>query len=78
MPRYTYDGDWPAVFPTLELGVNAVVTPAPDAPEGSTVVLHPGDEVETSEPFESALLREAAAPAPAPLPTPASGEETAQ
>lgn len=68
MPRYRYLSPWPEVFATLEVGINATVhrpegEPAP--PEGSTVLLTPGDELETPEPFEHAHLVEidpAAAP----------------
>lgn len=74
MPRYRFTGDWPAVFVDLQHGVNATVVGNPDAeqePDGSTVVLAPGDEVVTADPFESALLEEIPEPAPAPPAPPA-------
>lgn len=80
MPRYRYTSPWPEVFVDLEVGVNATVIRNPDEPEapyGSTVVLSPGDELETAEPFEHAHLTEIAAPRPAP-PAPAPAEEPAK
>lgn len=70
MPRYRYTSTWPEVFSDLEVGVNATVFPGDGrdaAVDGSTVVLLPGDEIETAQPFEHAHLTPADAPA-APVP----------
>lgn len=57
MPRYRYTSPWPEIFPTLVVGSSAEVFREGDAPpEGSTVLLQPGDELETTEPIEHAHL----------------------
>lgn len=73
MPRYRFTAPWPAVFTDLRHGVNATVTPADGAdrgPDGSTVELHPGDEVTVDRPYPHAWLDQLPDPAPAPTPAP--------
>lgn len=72
MPRYRYLSEWPEVFADLENGVNATVfrDGADPEPDGSTVLLVPGDEIEIDEPYEHAHLAEIDPVTPAPTPVP--------
>lgn len=60
MPRYRYTDPWPRTFFGLSCGDGVTVIrqdpDAPPDPPGSTVVLHPGDELQTAEPYEHPLL----------------------
>jgi hypothetical protein len=61
MPHYRYTSPWPEVFSDLEVGTNAWVTPSDGRPLpalGSTVILLPGDEIETSESYLHGCLSE--------------------
>lgn len=62
--RYKYTGWLPTIFLGLRHGVEAIVHPGADpdgqvrvVPDGSTVTLHPGDEVQFPEPFDHRLLQ---------------------
>jgi hypothetical protein len=78
MPRYTFTGDSPAILVGLIQNVNADHVAAPDnpeVPEGTTIVAHPGDVVDTRdlEYPAASLVEEARKPAkarPAPDSTP--------
>lgn len=76
MPRYRSTSPFEQVLMGLSVGENGVaVFPAdgrPDPIAGSTVVLGPGDEIETPAPvaFPGALEVDQPAPAPPPAPTP--------
>jgi hypothetical protein len=62
MPRYRFVGDFERVMHGLAHGVSATLhRDGHDQPAGSTVVLQPGDEVTTDEPYEHAELEEIAA-----------------
>ena len=60
MPRYRYIGADPRVLHGLAHGVNATLTRrgGHDQPDGSTLLVEPGDVVETAEPYPHALLEE--------------------
>ena len=61
MPRYRYTSPWPAVFSDLEIGRTTRVIPSDGRPApvpGSTVILLPGDEIETADPCAHAWLAE--------------------
>lgn len=63
MPRYRFVGDFERVMHGLAHGVSAELhRDGHDQPAGSTVVLQPGDEITTDEPYVHAELEEIAAP----------------
>lgn len=71
MPRYRYTDVWPAVFSDLSVGggVTVVRNPGEAAPpDGSTVILQPGDELVTTDPVDDPRLVEIPEPAPAAAP----------
>lgn len=86
MPRYRFTSPWPEVFSDLQQGVNATLTRDGQAPpDGSTLLLLPGDEVFINEPYSHAHLVEitddtppADAPAAPPTPAPAESEPSAE
>lgn len=60
MTDYHFTGAYPRVLTGLSQGVNALILPTEgDAlPYGSTIVAHPGDSLQTDEPYEHAELTE--------------------
>lgn len=59
MPRYRWTGAHGAVLLGLSHGVNATVHRERDSdlePDGSTVVIEPGEELTTVEPYRHLLL----------------------
>ncbi|QAY16124.1 hypothetical protein SEA_SONALI_11 [Arthrobacter phage Sonali] len=62
MPKYLYTGDHPRVLLGLSQGGNAQHFPASGDPselvEGQTVVIEPGDSVQTEEPYAHPELEE--------------------
>lgn len=73
MPKYTFVGPTPIILIGLSQGVDADHVPAegnPEVPEGATVIVYPGDSVDThDEPYICAFLEEDA-PKPAAKSTP--------
>lgn len=57
MPKYVYEGDYPAVFGDLHAGVNATVEGKSHA-DGAALTLFPGDVVVLDEPKSYPFLRE--------------------
>lgn len=53
MPRYRFEGTWETVLHGLRHNIEAVLHRADghEQPDGSTIVIQPGDELETKEPF---------------------------
>jgi hypothetical protein len=78
MTDYHFTGAYPRVLAGLSQGVNALILPADrDAPPyGSTIEAHPGDAIQTDEPYIHPELEEVEPePQPvdadgAPIPTP--------
>lgn len=67
MPKYTYTGDFPRLLTGLIQGTNAHHGPADGAPsdlvDGQTIVVQPGDTVDTGdEPYIAFQLVDADAP----------------
>jgi folate-dependent phosphoribosylglycinamide formyltransferase PurN len=71
MPRYKFTHFFAEVFSDLVHGAGTIVHRVEEVvdPEGSTVVLQPGDELTTKQPYEHAHLEEVNAK-PDPLPKP--------
>ena len=86
MTDYHFTGAYPRVLAGLSQGVNALILPADrDAPPyGATIEAHPGDSVQTDEPYPHPELTEVTpepqpveadgTPIPAPEPAPAEPE----
>lgn len=72
MPLYVYQGEHPRMLFGLAHGVNAENL-SRDLPEGSTLVVEPGDSIRTDESYEHVELAEFE-PVPEPEPEPATGE----
>lgn len=66
MTKYLFTGSLPVVATDLSYGPHVKIThtgdgnPVPAGPDGSTVVLHPGDVLEVDEPIVHADLHELA------------------
>lgn len=60
MTDYTFTGAYPRILTGLSQGVNALILPADGEapPYGSTIEAHPGDAVQTDEPYEHPELAE--------------------
>lgn len=59
MPRYRFVGDFETVLHGLAHGVNATLHRAKHGqPDGSTLVVHPGDEITTKNVVPHPLLAE--------------------
>ncbi len=65
--KYRYTADYPSVFADLSYGPDVYVTPE-DGPEGSTVVLKPGDILTVTKPLDHAWLEEIPEPSVAKAP----------
>ncbi len=82
MTDYHFTGAYPRVLTGLIQGVNALILPTDRGapPYGSTIEAHPGDAIQTDEPYDHPELEESeldAPESPVVVPVPAPAEDPA-